>query len=237
MHETLEEIQADSRKLIEGQVNVYFVIFSFILLYAFNKTPVFLLAFLIFSALSLYSTGFSYFRFLRVPSYFIVPALFVIAVITPGEHLVWLFSREGVETAFRTFLRTYSSLSLMFYLIFTTSIPELLSALKKLRLPDFVVEMMSLIYRSIQIFLDELFRLETSAESRLGFANRKSFVRTAALIGYSMFVKSLDRAEKLDMAMEARCYSGKVPVVSGRNKGTVHALVVISLLTLAGVVL
>ena len=124
----------------------------------------------------------------------------------------------------------------MVYLTITTSIPEMLYALKKIKLPEFVAEMMSLVYRTIQIFLDELMRLERSAESRLGFHGRRNMLRTSALLGYSMFIKSMERAEKLNMAMESRCYSGKMPMPSSRSSGTGYAVAVTAVIIAIGVI-
>ncbi len=236
MHRTIEEIQLNSKKIITGSANVYFVIASFILIYVFNSIPVFAITLVIFFLLSIYSAGMSYLRFMKIPALFVFPALFVIAYITPGERVFWVLSREGIELAFKTFFRTYASLSIMIYLIITTSIPEMLFSLKKLKLPEFGVEMMSLIYRTIQIFVDELIRLERSAESRLGFFGRKNMLKTSALLGYSMFIKSMDRAEKLNMAMESRCYNGKIPNPSNSSSGIFYALSIIAIIATAGVI-
>ena len=236
MHPTVEEIQIKSRKIVSGIANVYFVIFSFILVYLFNSIPVFAVSLAIFITISLYSAGLDYLKFMKIPSLFLLPALFVITLITPGDKLFWIFSKDGLYLAFKTFLRTYTSLSMMVYLISTTTIPELLYALQKLKLPEFVAEMMTLIYRTIQIFVDELMRLERSAESRLGFFGRKNMLKTSALLGYSMFIKSMDRAEKLNMAMESRCYNGKIPNPSNSSSGIFYALTIIAIIATAGVI-
>ena len=236
MHKTIEEIQMRSRKIITGPANVYLVILTFILIYIFNSIAVFAAAMTVFSLLSLHSSGTSYLKFMRVPAIFIIPALLVIAFITPGEKLFWIFSREGVVLAFKTFFRVYASLSVMMYLVITTSIPEILHALKKIRLPEFLAEMMSLVYRTIQIFVDELIRLERSADSRLGFLGKRNMLRTSALLGYSMFIKSMNRAEKLNMAMESRCYSGKIPAPSNNSSGAVYAFAVIAVIFATGVI-
>jgi len=236
MHQTIEEIQVKSRKVVKGSMNVYFVMISFTLVYFFNSVPVFVVAFFAFTILSIYSAGRDYLKFMKVPSLFIIPALAVIAFITPGEKTFIIFSREGIYLAFKTFLRAYTSLSIMIYLITTTSIPDLLQSLRKIRLPEFVAEMMTLIYRAIQIFVDELIRLERSAESRLGFYGKRNMLRTSAMIGYSMFIKSMERAEKLNMAMESRCYSGKIPNPSQKSSGTFYALTVIALIVITGVI-
>ncbi len=237
MHRTIEEIQLKSKKVVTGAANVYLVMVSFILIYIFNSVSVFAITLMMFSLLSLHSSGMDYLRLMKLPALFIIPALMVIAFITPGEELFWIFTEEGVNLAFKTFFRTYASLSIMVYLITTTSVPEILFALKKLRLPEFVVEMMSLIYRTIQIFLDELIRLERSADSRLGFSGKKNMLKTSALLAHSMFVKSMERAEKLNMAMESRCYSGKIPEPSSSSSGVGYVLLVVTVIAASGVIL
>jgi cobalt/nickel transport system permease protein len=158
----------------------------------------------------------------------------VILLFIPGKTVYQLYflkiSEEGINTALNTALRALASLSIMSFMILTTTIPEMFSAFKKLKLPDFAVEISLLIYRVVQILLDEAVRLERSASSRLGYASRKVFVSTTALLSYSLFLKSLERAEKLDRAMDARCYSGVMPTLDRENTGAGYALAIAVLL-------
>ncbi|AKG91279.1 cobalt ABC transporter, permease protein CbiQ [Geoglobus ahangari] len=230
MHETLEEVQMTSRKPINGDLKVYFSLFSLLFVVLSGKVSVYLAALAIFSALSIYAAGRHYLRLMKVPSYFLIPSAIIIAFFIPGSSISIPLpispTKEGVELAFFTLMRSYASLSVLFFMILTTSIPEVFAALKRLRLPAFVVEMSLLVYRAIQVLMDELDRLDRSASSRLGYASKRAFLRTSSLLAYSLFMKSLERSEKMNMAMESRCYSGEMPVRSEESSGYALCLVI-----------
>jgi len=223
MHETLEELQMSSKKHIQGDLKVYFSFFTLFFVLVSNKISVHIATFLIFSVLSIHSIGWYYLKLLKVPTYFLLPSSFIIAFFIPGRSIDIPFllkpTEEGLILAFHTTLRAYASLSILFYMILTTTIPEIFTALKRIKLPNFVIEISLLIYRTIQILMDELSRLDKSASSRLGYSSRRAFINTASLLGYSLFIKSLERAEKMNLAMEARCYSGKMPVMNRKSSG------------------
>lgn len=223
MHETLEEIQMTSRKPINGNLKVYFSLFSLLFVVLSNSVSVYVSALIAFSALAIYSAGRNYIRLMKVPTYFLIPSVVIIAYFIPGNKIPTPLpidpTREGVELALVTVLRSYASLSVLLFMILTTSIPELFAALKKLRLPAFVIEMSLLIYRAIQVLMEELERLDRSASSRLGYSSRRAFLRTTSLLAYSLFMKSLERSEKMNIAMEARCYTGNMPVRDEKSSG------------------
>ncbi|WP_456368913.1 cobalt ECF transporter T component CbiQ [Geoglobus sp.] len=237
MHGTLEEVQMTSRKPIRGNLRVYFSIFVLLFVVASGSTSVYLTSMAIFTLLGVYSAGKSYLRLMKVPTYFLIPSALVIALFIPGravtESLPISPTEEGIGLAVSTVLRSYASLSVLFFMIVTTSIPEVFSALKSLRLPGFVIEMALLMYRAIQVLMDELVRLDRSASSRLGYSGWRAYIRTASLLGYSLFVKSLERAEKMNMAMESRCYSGSMPVRSEKSSGYLLCAITVSILILS----
>lgn len=236
MHRTLEEVQMNSKKIFRGNLKVYFPLFTLLMVLLLNDTLVYIAAFAIFSALSVYSAGREYFRLLRVPLYFIVPSSLIIAFFIPGKKVDLPLpinpSEEGLKLALEVLLRSFSAISIFFFLILTTTITEIFSAFKKLKLPDFIVEISLLIYRNIQVLYDELERLERAANSRLGFNGFRNFVRTSSLLAYSLFIKSLERAEKIEMAMESRCYSGKMPTYSEKSSGFLLAFLIAAALFL-----
>jgi cobalt/nickel transport system permease protein len=234
MHETVEHIQLNSKKIIDGDIKVYFCLILLLFVVISGEIGVYVLAFASFSCLSFYAAGRYYIKIIKIPIYFLVSGVIVILFFIPGKTVYQLYflkiSGEGVNIALNTALRALASLSIMSFMILTTTIPEMFSAFKKLKLPNFAVEMSLLVYRVIQILLDEAARLERSASSRLGYASRKVFVNTTALLSYSLFLKSLKRSEKLDRAMDARCYSGVMPILDVKNTGIYYALAIAVLL-------
>lgn len=242
MHGTLEEIQTVSKKIIQGDLRVYFSLLSLFFVIISGKLAVHITAFLTFSALSLHAAERYYFKVIKIPAYFLISSMLILTFFIPGKPvfevplLSLAVSGNGLKTAAITAARAFASLSVLSYLVLTTTIPEVFSALKRLRMPDFVVEIALLMYRAIQILMDEIMRLDRAAASRLGYASKRAFVNTAALLSYSLFVKSLIRAEKLDNAMEARCYQGVMPVLERPNSGHGYACLVLLLLIAAWVV-
>lgn len=237
MHEALERVQVESKKIIDGLVKIYFAFISLLLTILLNQKAQ-IAAIVIFSALSLHAAGKHYLRLLKVPLPFLLAGIVVILVTIDGKPVLefWIFqiTDRSIDTAISILLRSFASLSVLFYLIITTSVPEFVSALKKLKLPDFIIEMLLLVYRTVQILLDEAERLDRAASSRLGYVSFKSFLRTASVLAYAIFIKSLDRAEKLDAAMAARCYTGKFLVLEIENRGLGVAATVILTMILLG---
>ena len=233
MHETLEEVQTVSRKIVDGDLRVYFSLFSLFFVVLSGKLSVHLVAFLIFSAMSIHAAGRHYLRVIRIPSFFLIPGIVILMLFIPGRSILEFqilplrVTDKGLEIAMVTAARAFASLSVLAYLILTTNIPEIFSALKRLKLPDFVVETALLMYRAIQILMDEAARLDRAASSRLGYISKRAFINTAALISYSLFIKSLVRAEKLDNAMESRCYRGEMPVMQNKSSGYGYVLLVL----------
>jgi|Deesub1362B_J571_1020462.scaffolds.fasta_scaffold00055_100 cobalt/nickel transport system permease protein len=242
MHETLEEVQTVSRKIIKGDLRIYFSLLSLFFVVFSGKSAVYITAFMLFSALSIHAAGKHYLKVVKIPAYFLTSSMLVLVVFIPGNPVFKLpflplaITDEGLRTATITTTRAFASLSVLAYLILTTTIPEIFSALKRLKLPEFVVETALLMYRTIQILMDEAMRLDRAASSRLGYISKRAFVNTAALLSYSLFIKSLNRAEKLDNAMEARCYQGVMPVMKYSSSGYGYASIVLLSLMVAWLV-
>ncbi|ADQ65959.1 cobalt ABC transporter permease [Halogeometricum borinquense DSM 11551] len=234
MHQTLEGIQAEATPVIDGPLKVYFVAVSLLLTATSARLPTFVAVIVVFSVLTTHAVGRAYFRFVRYPFWFLVPSLALITFVTPGqtvfEYSVLHVSEEGVRLAIRTGLRSVASLSVLSFLALTTTVPQLVSALDRLGLPDSIVEMLLLVYRGIQVLIDESIRLYTAAKLRGGFTSRRSTFRTTKHVATSLLLSSLDSAEQLDLSMRSRCYSGRFPVREYESHGHAYALGVLAVI-------
>ncbi len=237
MHETLEEVQMRSRKLIDGNVKVYLSLFSLVAVLLLGERSQ-LLAIIVFSALSLYAERRAYFKILKVPILFLLAGI-VVLLLTIGGNVVfnvWIFSisDNGLRVARSVVLRSLSSVAILSFLVITTSIPEFVSSLSKLRIPSFITEMLLLVYRAIQVLLDEVSRLDVAASSRNGYSSFANTVRTTSMLAFSSFIRSVRRSEIMDEAMSSRCYSGKYPILEPENGGIVFAVLIVAAIILAG---
>lgn len=99
-----------------------------------------------------------------------------------------------------------STLSLLVVLLFssTTSWPEVLRLLRRLRAPDLFVTILALTTRYLDVFVEETSRMQRARASRT-FARRRSLAwRGAASVIGQLFVRSSERAERIYAAMCAR---------------------------------
>ncbi len=224
MTESLESVQVTSRKLMSPHLRVWLVLLSLSLILVDIHAQ--LVALALFSALSIHASRY-YFRLLFAPAVFILFSTAVILFTIEGNEIASLYffkiTDKSLEVAGSTLLRCFSALSAFCYLILTTTLPEFVNSL---RLKGFLREIMLLGYRAIQVLMEEAENLRNSAESRLGFRGVRRWIRTTALIGYMIFLRSLWRLEKFEMAKDSRCYSGIFPSRNVEHEGKIYAILI-----------
>jgi cobalt/nickel transport system permease protein len=141
-----------------------------------------------------------------------IPALFI----TPGELLINLagkvmITEQGARTAGLLVLRVTDSLSFGVLLILTTPWNGFLAALRWLRLPSLLVDILGMTYRYIFVLLHTTNSMFLARRSRTlggysGADNRRWLTRilTATL------TKSQHLSEEVYLAMLARGYHGEI---------------------------
>jgi cobalt/nickel transport system permease protein len=180
-----------------------------------------ILVFLIGFSLLFYSTKM---RFPRVIILALVDGLgifligaIVIALVTAGEPLwsidlgiiVLNFSKQGVDLGLLVFLRAVAGVTVMLFFATSTPIPYFAHALRQLRLPKEIVELTVLIYRYSFLLLEQLDTMYIAAHCRLGFRGVKNKFRTTAKISVGIFTRSLDIAERSQVALNCRSFRGE----------------------------
>jgi cobalt/nickel transport system permease protein len=93
----------------------------------------------------------------------------------------------------------------------TTTFPDVLHALERMRAPRLLVLIAGFMYRYLFVIVDETRRMRTALAAR---AYRPRHVLEAAAIGrvvISMFLRTFDRGERVYVAMLARGYGGTMP--------------------------
>lgn len=232
MHETLETIQMKSKKVIDGKIKIYFVLISLFLILSDRETQI--IALIAFSILSIHAAGRYYFKLLKIPLFFLATSIFIIIVTVKGNVVfkVWIFeiTDKSVRIASETTLRAMAALSALGYLVLTTTIPEIISSFKIL--PNFLKEILTMTYRTIQVMLDEALVMQRAAESRAGFSGLRNWIRSLSLMAFSLFIKSIRRAEMFEKSMSSRCYIGVFPTLQFENRGV--SLVIMLLILFFG---
>ncbi len=137
----------------------------------------------------------------------------------PKAYDFWIYhipaniaiTKEGLHVVTLLTLRVFNSISLSFLVFSTTLFPELIKALKALKVPDIFLMMLTLSYKYILIFArtigeihlakkSRLIGEESSREGRNWIADRIAFI----------FRKTRLKCEDVFKAMVGRGYSGEI---------------------------
>lgn len=94
-------------------------------------------------------------------------------------------------------------------LIATTSFPGICFAMQKLRIPQTLVAQLLFLYRYIFVLTEEALKIVRSREMRSFGRRGREMKHFVPLIGV-LFMRTLDRAERVYHAMLARGFNGKI---------------------------
>lgn len=128
----------------------------------------------------------------------------------------WTVTDAGLLRFLSILLRSYLSIQAAVLLTATTPFPDLLWAMRALRVPRTLVAISGFLYRYLFVLADEAARMMRAREARSaapgGRGGRNVVWRarvTGAMAG-SLFIRSYERGERIYAAMVARGYDGEV---------------------------
>jgi len=101
----------------------------------------------------------------------------------------------------------------LFFIALTTPMIEIFAVLKSLRIPGSVIELSMMIYRYIFVFLDQAAMIHSAQVMRLGDAGTKNSLNSFAMLCGVLFLRSWEQGERLVVAMDSRCYDGKLDLM------------------------
>ena len=139
-----------------------------------------------------------------------------VATLAIGAQRI-VISDAGVIRFASIVVRSWLSVQMAILLTATTAFPDLLHALRHLRLPRLLIGIISFMYRYLFVLVEEAARLLRAREARsarpAGGGGGGSLWWRAKVAGSmvgQLFVRSLDRSERVYSAMLARGYSGRL---------------------------
>jgi len=120
-------------------------------------------------------------------------------------------SREGIKYAFLLTIKSNSIILVGIALLSTSSIYNLVHALRHLYLPDKLIQLSFFSYRYIHTIHSEYIRLNNALKVR-GFKAQTNFhtYKTYAYLVGMMLVRSYDRSKRVYNAMLCRGFKGKI---------------------------
>lgn len=122
-------------------------------------------------------------------------------------------TQESLAAAGGLFLRSLACVSAMNLLALTTPMVDLIDLMTRMKVPDSLIDILTLIYRFIFTLLDCLDRMIVAKEARLGFRTFRNAFRSSADIAASLFIDAYRRSQRLQIALEGRCWNGSFRVL------------------------
>jgi cobalt/nickel transport system permease protein len=132
----------------------------------------------------------------------------------PGERTGFLgaeLSVPGLWGAWNILAKGTLGVAASVLLTATTSLPELLLGLQRLRLPPLLTQIAALMVRYLDVITGEFRRMSVARRSRGFEARGPRHWRVLALSAGALFIRSYERGERVHLAMVSRGYTGTMP--------------------------
>ena len=177
-----------------------------------------------------------YSKLLLIPLSFSLLSAIVVAFMHGGGDQLFSFTvfgislgitEDGANLALLLMARTFGGMCSLFFIALTTPMIEIFSVLKSLGLPDFLVELSMLMYRYIFVFVDQTAMIHSAQVMRLGDAGIKNSINSFAMLSSVLFLRAWEQGERLIVAMDARCYDGKLDLMERSVKAKPKAIFVV----------
>ena len=174
-----------------------------------------------------------YSTLLLIPLSFSLLSAAVVAFMHGGGDSLFAFNvlglslgiREGgANLALLLIARTFGGMCSLFFIALTTPMIEIFSILKSVGLPDFLVELSMLMYRYIFVFVDQASMIYSAQVMRLGDAGVKASLNSFSMLSSVLFLRAWEQGERLIVAMDARCYDGKLDLMERSGKAEPRAI-------------
>ncbi|MFN3324510.1 MAG: cobalt ECF transporter T component CbiQ [Bryobacteraceae bacterium] len=150
----------------------------------------------------------------RVPPAYLLRRMLAVSpiILTSGLLLYFASSSQNPAPALAIILRAYAAVALLALLGATTPFQHVLWAFRKLRLPESLYAIASLMNRYFTLLHDQWRRMINARDCR---SAGKPAISHTSLYGKQIalvFLRSWDRAERVHAAMAARGFHGEIPV-------------------------
>jgi cobalt/nickel transport system permease protein len=128
-------------------------------------------------------------------------------------------SQPGLERFISIALKSWISVQAAIVLAASTSFPDLLVAMRAVRLPRLLVAIFGLMWRYLFILVDEALRLMRARAARSGQSEQPELktggklawrARVTGGMAGNLFIRGFERSDRIYMAMLSRGYDGEV---------------------------
>lgn len=119
-------------------------------------------------------------------------------------------THHSLVQAFKVSARAFCGITCLFMISLTTPISDIIGVLRRMKVPNIMIELMYLIYRYMMILIEMNSKMTVAAASRQGYGSMKASYRSMLGIASNLLVLSFRKASISFDAMEARGYDGHI---------------------------
>ena len=126
-------------------------------------------------------------------------------------------TRESINQGFFVFCRIIGGMSAVCFIALTTPMTDLFLVMRQCRIPEVVIDLAMIIYRTIFFLMDQVQQIHRAQVMRLGYSGWRESINTFSMMCGAAFITSWDAGDDLIRAMDARCYDGQFALL-GENR-------------------
>ena len=119
---------------------------------------------------------------------------------------------------FNLMAKAMAAVSALFMMTLSTPSGEIISVMRKVHMPKLFVELMNMIYRYIFVIMETNRKMHDSAESRLGYVDYRTSVKSFTGTASNLLVVSLKKANAYYDALVSRGYDGELRFLEKEKK-------------------
>jgi cobalt/nickel transport system permease protein len=160
-----------------------------------------------------------YAELFMVPLWFAIMSVAGIILISGGNDIFWRWdilpsfslsiTRESINRGIFVFCRVIGGMSALCFISLTTPMTDIFTVFRRCNVPETVIDLMMIIYRTIFILMDQVIQIYHAQVMRLGYSTWRESLHSFASLCGAAFITSWDAGEDWIRAMDARCYNGK----------------------------
>lgn len=149
-----------------------------------------------------------------VPLGFLLTSALALCVTLGFDHgLAIGLSAAGAATALRAGLRAAGALAVTLCFACTVPAASWIALLRRAGTPEALLDLLMLVHRTLFVLDEARLSMARALDNRLGFATKRLMLRSAAQAMALLFLRSLDRAARLERGLAARGYVDRLPVL------------------------
>ena len=155
-----------------------------------------------------------YLRVLAAPLAFLALGALSLALAFDAQTLSVSFAPYGLASAASVSARALAAVGALLFLALCTPLADLVAALRRLHVPETLLEMMVVGYRMLFVFAEARRDIAAAQAARLGYASPRRAWRALEVLLGALAVEVWRRAAELESAAQARCGDGRLRVLA-----------------------